>query len=262
MRNYEKVAIRSLLFLRRVHREKRIDPPQGMKIPADLRRALKEEISERSLQNILDHFNHYMLLAAHPVHVRLSIRTPGTELIVRKPWGKETVIQATYTPGNPACVELAAAQNCDRDWLLAVVTHEMAHHYHFGHRIDIPPGFDNEKLTDYTAVYLDLGRFLVKPYKPVETIGGDCLHIATLGYVSHTLIKFARGVTKQLRDPPTPIATYVRAGRLVKEAVGKVVMLKGGRSVLVSQLQREGHKFSAFNLDTAAEASFMTGKVL
>ncbi len=57
--------------------------------------------------------------------------------------------------------------------VLAILVHELTHHFLFYHCITIEPEEKNEKLTDVTAIYLGFGEILREGYKPIKWIANS-----------------------------------------------------------------------------------------
>ncbi len=79
-----------------------------------------------------------------------------------------------YTSGNNITeIHLNKKYNYGKDHILAILAHEIAHHFLYIKSFSIDNEEENEKLTDVTAVYLGFGQILLKGYKSIKWISDE-----------------------------------------------------------------------------------------
>jgi hypothetical protein len=91
-------------------------------------------------------------------------------------------------------IEVNLRKHYDFNRVVAIVCHEITHHYLFSKKVFLKETSENELLTDIGAIYLGFGNYLLRGYQPYEnreiTAGGERMHCEHLGYISPWQISY------------------------------------------------------------------------
>lgn len=79
-------------------------------------------------------------------------------------------------------IHLFKKHNYTVQHILAILAHEISHHFLNTHSISMEPEEKNEVLTDVTAIYLGFGQLLLEGYKPVKWITDELFDSSVNSY--------------------------------------------------------------------------------
>ena len=96
--------------------------------------------------------------------------------------------------------------------LLAILAHELTHHFLATHYISLSPEEKNEQLTDVAAIFIGFGQFLFEGYKPIKWIsdlkmevGGESYKVNRykIGYISVSDVAYVMKRVKIINELET-----------------------------------------------------------
>lgn len=173
---------------------------------------LQTKFSEASLQKMADYMNAYLgLFDSIKITVGVESRDnpPGIPNAIRN----ESNHAGYYRVGQGENIEIhiIKKKRFRFSHILAILAHELVHHYMYKKNILLCDENENEIFTDISAAYLGLGALLAKGYKPIRwkkfVAGGESINTMTIGYVKPYTVSYAVFQSAILRGKKEFIST-------------------------------------------------------
>ena len=175
-------------------------------VPKTLQKEIQRTaFSEASVQKMADYMNAYLGLM-DSVKITIGIESSDNMLGIPDEISDKSKHAGYYHIRQEGGFEIHIIKKSRFKFshVLAILAHELVHHYMYRKNIQLHNESEIEIFTDISAAYLGFGSLLIKGYKPIRwkkfIVGGKSINTMTIGYIKPYAVSYAVFQSAKLRS--------------------------------------------------------------